>query len=429
MRINRLLMAEKLLNNDSKEYSLTGIETGPGAASPGFVDDGESRLRQVTHELRERVKELNCLYGISQLIEQESTSLEEVLQRVVELIPASWQYPEDTCARIRLREREYKTHNFLETAWKQREPISVNGDQAGTLEVYYLREKPHSYEGPFLKEERSLIHAVAERVGHMIEHKFAEEKLRALYSEEKSLREKLQTEMRVRVDFTRSLIHELKTPLTALVATSQLLLNEAEGTRLGELARYVWEGASNLDNRINELHDTVKGEIGKLKLEPKPLDLKLLLTSIAKETQALCIQYGVRLELKLVEPLPRVNADPTRVRQIILNLLNNAFKHAGNCQRVVIAVSKRPRFALIEVRDYGKGISAEDLLNLFKPGYQLAYGGAKTGGLGIGLALCKILVELHGGEIWVESRPGKGSSFFFTLPLLRAKRSSPSNTP
>jgi signal transduction histidine kinase len=103
-----------------------------------------------------------------------------------------------------------------------------NGKRFGTIEVYYTEEKPDCDEGPFLKEERNLIYVIAERLGHAIERQIAEDNVKFLYHRERALREKLQSEMRVRVDFTRKLIHELKTPLTALIATSQLLYDEMQ---------------------------------------------------------------------------------------------------------------------------------------------------------------------------------------------------------
>ena len=380
-------------------------------------DTNEATLHELTNNLKERIKELNCLYGISRLVERESISLDEVLQGVVELISASWQYPEDTCARIKLKDREFKTANFSETIWNQTEIITVNGEQFGTLDVYYIRRKPDCDEGPFLKEERNLIHAIAERLGHIAEHKFAESKLQSLYEQEKQLRERLQTEMRARVDLTRNLIHELKTPLTALIATSQLLLEETKGKEIGKLAWYVWEGANNVNNRIDELHDVIKGEIGKLKLELKPVDINESLLSLVEETHALSQHYGVTMNLKLQESIPKVYADPARFRQIMLNLLNNAFKYASEGKRIVITTTRKSGSVVVGVRDYGPGIPEDKLRNLFETGYQSAYTGEGSGGLGIGLALCKILVELHGGKIWVESKLSKGACFLFTLPL------------
>jgi PAS domain S-box-containing protein len=143
----------------------------------------QEALRQKTHDSGERVKELNCLYGIANLVEQQDISLEEILQGIVDLIPPSWQYPEITCARVIIHGTELRTKKFRETIWKQSSDIKVRGEQSGVLEVYYLKENPEIDEGPFLKEERNLINAIAGLTGRIVERKQAEESLRA--SEEK----------------------------------------------------------------------------------------------------------------------------------------------------------------------------------------------------------------------------------------------------
>jgi signal transduction histidine kinase len=408
------------MKNTAKEKNLADKGMKEAAGITSGVSAGE--LSELAHKLSERVKELNCLYGISRLVEDRNSSIDKILQGVVDLIPPAWQYPEVTCACIKLKNSRFETANFSETSWKQAETIMVNGERFGTIEVYYLAARPASDEGPFLKEERNLIHIVAERLGHIIEHKLAEDSLQSLYEEEKRLRERLQAEMQGRIDFTRNLIHELKTPLTSLVATSQLLFEEEKNKKLGKLTQYVWEGANSLNNRIDELHDVVKGEIGKLELDLKPLNLGELLLSLVEETRALARQYGISINLKLDESLPEVYADPVRVRQIMLNLLNNAFKYATEGGRVNIRVTTKSDFVTVEVRDHGPGIAEHVQQHLFEPGYQTAHPATRSGGLGIGLALCKLLTELHGGKIWVKSQPGKGSSFFFTLPLLEERQ-------
>jgi len=394
----------------------TGQETAEKLES---VNDqtGQDKLRELAHRLTERVKELNCLYGISRLVENGDLSIDELLQKVVELIPPAWQYPEITCARIKLKNKEYMTANFQETVWRQSQNILVEGNLTGILEVYYLKEKPLSDEGPFLKEERHLLNAIAERLGHIIEHRLTEEKAHFLYKREKELRKRLQEEMKGRVDFTRKLIHELKTPLTSLIATSQLLYDEAKGLKIEKLAGYVRDSARELNERIDELHDIVRGEIGILKLALKKVDLQKLLTSIVEETSVFVRQCGIELETSFAEGLPEIQADPERIRQIILNLLNNACKYAREGKRVILRATAQADEILVEVQDFGPGIPARRQRILFEPGHQLAYHNESSGGLGLGLILCKTLVELHGGRIWVKSKPGKGSSFFFTLPL------------
>lgn len=141
------------------------------------LKQAEEKLHRYSRDLGERVKELNCLYGISNLVEKPDISLDEIIQGIVDLIPSSWQYPEITCSRILLEDKEYKTENFKETNWKQSSEIFVHGKRMGVLEISYLEERPEIDEGPFLKEERDLINAITERLGHIDERKHAEEAL------------------------------------------------------------------------------------------------------------------------------------------------------------------------------------------------------------------------------------------------------------
>jgi len=138
----------------------------------------EETLRKVTHDLGERVKELNCLYAISELLEKPGISLEEILQGTVNIIPPAWQYPEITCARVTLDDQVFKTEDFSESPWKLSSDILVNADYRGSLEVFYKEERPECDEGPFLTEEVILIKGVAEKLGRIIWVKLAEKSLK-----------------------------------------------------------------------------------------------------------------------------------------------------------------------------------------------------------------------------------------------------------
>jgi len=147
-------------------------------------------------QLRERVKELNCLYSISKLIQAADLSLHEILRGTLERIPPAWQYPEVTVARIVLDGHTYETPGFRETIWKQSCDIRVLTETAGALEVYYLEERPREDEGPFLKEERKLLEAIAEQLGRVIERIRAEQALQA--SEERNIVERRSAEATMR---------------------------------------------------------------------------------------------------------------------------------------------------------------------------------------------------------------------------------------
>jgi len=144
-------------------------------------------LEELTDQLKERVKELNCLYTISSIVEKQGLTLEEVLQQTVDVIPMAWQYPEIASSRIVLGNLEFRSASFTETIWRQSQQIILHGKKAGFLDVFYSKEKPSRDEGPFLKEERSLIKVIAERVGEIVVRKRAEEALQESESKNRAL--------------------------------------------------------------------------------------------------------------------------------------------------------------------------------------------------------------------------------------------------
>jgi DNA-binding CsgD family transcriptional regulator len=162
--------------------SETGATTDEGRAEP---PTGQWRIAPITESepskleraLHERIKELNCLYGLAQLARQSPESLDEVLERVVNLLPPSWQYPEITCARVVFDGQTYKSEGFRVTKWRQTARVLLYDEPVGEVAVFYLEERPPLYEGPFLREERILLEAVAEHIAAMAKRIFAERDL------------------------------------------------------------------------------------------------------------------------------------------------------------------------------------------------------------------------------------------------------------
>jgi len=157
--------------------------------------NAEKAIQQKTHELGERVKELNCLYGISSLKIIPEITIDEFLAKAIELLPPSWQYPEITTARIIFEGKEFITDNFRESSWKQSAEIKLSRKKAGMIEVFYLKEKPESYEGPFLKEERDLINSLAESIGAFIHLKLQKD-------QEEKERKKAEQELEQTIDLS-----------------------------------------------------------------------------------------------------------------------------------------------------------------------------------------------------------------------------------
>ena len=135
------------------------------------LEKAEQEYHQLAYHLRERSKELSCIYAIAQIIDNPDTTLYEIYQQVVEVLPSGWQYPEITRARIVIGDKELKTTGYRETKWKLSSDIEAHGSKIGTVEVCYLEQKPEMNIGPFLNEEWLLLSIVAGRLGRLIERR------------------------------------------------------------------------------------------------------------------------------------------------------------------------------------------------------------------------------------------------------------------
>jgi len=250
------------------------------------------------------------------------------------------------------------------------------------------------------------------------EREQTEDKLQELYEQERKLRQELEAEVRRRIEFTRALVHELKTPLTPVLSSSELLLSEMHEEPWLSIARNIHNGASNLSKRIDELLDLAKVEIGTLRVNPKPLDPLPLLQGIADDVAAMASNNGQSLVLDVASSLPPVLADEERLRQVVLNLMINASKFTPEGGTITLKAREEGSVLVVEVQDTGRGIPEKEQQRLFQPYHRQLSDREHLSGLGLGLALCKYLVERHGGQIWVKSQAGKGSTFGFSVPLV-----------
>ncbi len=182
--------------------------------------ESQSEKSVIEHSLRERIKELNGLYGIADIIERSGNSVEKILQGAVNLLPHSWQYPEIACARIVYKSKSFVTILFEESDWLQKSLILEGGGTVGSIEVYYVKEMPELHEGPFLFEERKMLDAITKSIGKALERinliKALEKKLR-LASEENTVLEdnlkKLRKTQSELIDSTQANVNILLTPL------------------------------------------------------------------------------------------------------------------------------------------------------------------------------------------------------------------------
>jgi signal transduction histidine kinase len=239
----------------------------------------------------------------------------------------------------------------------------------------------------------------------------------ALSEREMVLHQMLESEIQKRTGFVRALVHELKTPLTAVLASSELMTAGLRQEPWLSLARNINKGATNLNRRIDELLDLARGETGLLNLKLQMVNPRQFLHQIAGEMNPLATKQRKTLRLEVPSSLPVIQADEERLRQVIVSLLNNALRFTPRDGEIQLKCEEISGSLVFTVTDQGPGIAEAVQKRLFEP-YQRWEDDAEIfSGLRLGLALSKIMVELHGGEIWVKSCQGSGSAFGFSLPV------------
>jgi signal transduction histidine kinase len=243
------------------------------------------------------------------------------------------------------------------------------------------------------------------------------DELRRVYGE-------LEAASRHKSAFLANMSHELRTPLNAIIGFSQVLLQRLFGEineKQEEYLEDILSSGNHLLSLINDVLDLSKVEAGQVELEVATFSLREALERGVVIVRERAATNGITLTLELAPDVDLVDGDERRIRQVVFNLLSNAVKFTPADGRVVVAASRLDREVEISVADNGPGIAYEDQQRIFEEFQQTEAGIEQREGTGLGLALSKRLVELHGGRIWVESEPGIGSRFVFTLPAGKAE--------
>ncbi|QNT75733.1 sensor histidine kinase [Dehalogenimonas etheniformans] len=226
---------------------------------------------------------------------------------------------------------------------------------------------------------------------------------------------KLSEEIEDRVKYTRALVHELKTPLTSLSISSELLADVAQTEPYYSLSKVIDRAVNRLDKRCAELLDLAKGESGVLKVNKQELDPNIFFENLYNDLVPVASNKGIAFDYEHDDSMPIMSIDPERIGEVVLNLVDNALKFTPEGGKVTLDVRSEGNGVIVSVTDTGSGIDPEILPHLFEPKYQTKNHN-KGDGLGLGLVLSRMFVELHGGRLTVSSVPEKGSTFRFNLP-------------
>jgi signal transduction histidine kinase len=230
----------------------------------------------------------------------------------------------------------------------------------------------------------------------------------------------LETASRHKSEFLANMSHELRTPLNAIIGFSEVLAERMFGEVNAKQAEYlqdILESGRHLLSLINDILDLSKIEAGHMELEPADYDLPGLIENALILVRERASRRGITLGRTIDEHLGVVHGDERKVKQVLLNLLSNALKFTPEGGRIDVGAGLHGEMAQVSVADTGVGIAPADQEAVFEEFRQVGAAEKKAEGTGLGLALSRKFVELHGGTIWVESEPGHGATFTFTLPV------------
>ena len=362
--------------------------------------------RDAQIDLRERVKELTCLYGIARLVSQPGITLEGILRGIVELLPSAWLYPEVAYARIVMDGHSYSTPHFREGRWKQTADIVVNEETRGQAEIFYVEERPELDEGPFLKEERNLLDTVAKEVAIIIVRRRAEQ-------EKLELQEQLRHAERLATigQLSAGVAHELNEPLGNILGFAQLTKKCPGLPQQAEL-----DIEKILTASLNAREVVKKLLIFARKLPPRKT--KVNLNQLVEEGlhffESRCANEGIELLRSLSPDLPEIPADPAQLNQVIVNLIINALQAMKTGGRLTIRTLAGKEHISLIVEDTGNGMDEEVMKQIFTPFFTTKDVGQGTG---LGLPVVHGIVTSHGGSIKVESKLNQGSRFEIQLPV------------
>lgn len=358
------------------------------------------KIDKIVHDMTERIKELSCLYGLSQLVEQNDNSLDCIFQGLVDLVAKSWQYPKITCARVIFEGAEFKTDNFRQTPWVQSADICTGNKKSGVVEVYYLQECPQSDEGPFLEEERKLLDALVERLGRIAERKAAEEKVREYQQRLRYLAADLtkseeDTRRRIAVELHDNIGHNLAITKMKTETLCEKLMNTEHSDSMNEIVDSIIKSMKDVSSFTFELSPAILYESG----------LEAAIEWFAGRFEQ---QFSITCQFSGDGQAKALSNDlQILLFRCVRELLINVGKHA-QATTVSIIAEKDSTVYKVVVEDDGVGFGPSLVTMKTKSGNSR----------GFGLFSITERINYQGGSIEIDSGPQrKGTKIILAIPM------------
>jgi PAS domain S-box-containing protein len=283
-------------------------------------------------------------------------------------------------------------------------PLTVADHTLGAMAISFPQPMP------LLAQEADFYTALAQQCAQAMERAL-------LYRTEAAARAAAEEANAIKLKFLAMISHELRTPLTSIKGFAGSLLAPDivwEADKQREFLKIIDEESDKLADLVEQLLDVSRLQAGTLRISPAPHALDRIIMIAMPQIEALASRHT--LETRIANDLPSVQADHHRIAQVLVNLVGNAAKYSPSGTTIRVDATPQDGFVCIEVSDEGEGIPAEKRAVVFEPFHQLEKR-ARQRGAGLGLAICKGLVEAHGGRIWIQERPGPGTTMCFTLPV------------
>lgn len=368
---------------------------GKGTSAIGAPDGPAERLR-------ERIKELQCLYAVARLAQKQDLDLDPMLEALLRTIPQGWQRPEALLADLVLDGRSYGA--AASVGPMQEAPIIVEGEHRGRLAVSYPDPAPAGPVPLFLPEEQELLDKLAIEVATIVERHERRERQRLF-------QQRMQQSDRLTIlgELTAGIAHELNTPLGSVLGYAELLKqSEADPARREDLQRII---DSALIGR--EVVKRLMYFSCEMPSQFRAEDVNGVVAGVLRLLKRNIEEAGVQLHVRPGQGLPPVRLDRVQFDQVMTNLVLNALAAMRGGGELRIATDAVAEGVRITVSDTGHGIAPEHLRKIFQPFFTTKPTGEGTG---LGLSVAHGIIKGHGGSIIVESTPGKGACFIITLP-------------